>query len=102
MQLQTDYKFEWILNIFFGILAILLLVGTAVLTLFNLPPADLINAWQYAIVQDGYYPILTIFVLFIPTVIPIFVLKMVFIFIFNTFFVKNGEPKIPYFYKLRW
>ena len=102
MQRQTDYKFELILNILFGTTAILLLIGAAIFAIFDLPPADLINAWQVAILTDGYYPILTIAVLFLPAVIPLLLMKVFFIFIFNTFFVKNGEPKIPYLYKLRW
>ncbi|MEM7333035.1 MAG: hypothetical protein AAF490_13180 [Chloroflexota bacterium] len=102
MQLQTEYKFERFLNIFFGIIAILFLLGVAILSIFDLPPASIINALQFAMIGDGYYPILTIGILFIPIIIPLLLLKMVFILIFNTFFVKDGDPKIPYFYKPRW
>ena len=102
MQLQTDYKFEYVINLVLLIVTMLIFAGIAILTIFEIPPAVYISAMQAMILDGAYYPILTIFVLFIPSFIPIIILKLGCILIFNLFFVKEGEPKIPYFYKVRW
>lgn len=102
MQLQTDYLFEKVLNYCVGGVTILLFTGILLAAIFNVPPTTYINDWQLSILGDSYYPFLTAVTLFLPLFIPIVLIKCLCILIFNTFFVKNGEPKIPYTYKMRW
>lgn len=102
MQQQTDYKFERINNLFFLILTIVIFAGITILTIFELPPVVYVSALQAVMLDGEYYPILTIFFVFIPAFIPLVLIKSLTIFLFNLFFVEHGAPKVPYFYKLRW
>lgn len=99
---QTNHRFEKVVNGLFLLLFVISLAVMTWLTLTNTPPAFQINVLQALLLDGEYMPFLTILILIIPVVIGLMVLKTVCVFLFNQFWVKEGETKIPYAYKIRW
>ncbi|MCP4424214.1 MAG: hypothetical protein GY803_06975 [Chloroflexi bacterium] len=99
---QTPHRFEKIVNAASLVLFVIGLAAAAVLALSNTPPALQINLLQALLLEGEYNPFLTIMILVFPIVIVVVILKTICVFLFNQFWLKEGEPKIPYAYKLRW
>lgn len=102
MQSKTDYRFEKIVNLTFLIIIMLGFAAAAWYTLMDIPPAYEINTIQALLLDGEYYPILTIVALVLPLIAVSVCVKSALVFLFNVFAVKPGQPKIPYFYKIRW
>lgn len=102
MQTKTDYFFEKAVNVFF---LIVVFGGFAVatwLTIADISPAYEINTVQALLLDGDYFPMLTAVILIIPIVFVVLIVKTLIVMLFNLLVVKKGEPKIPYFYGLRW
>ncbi len=65
------------MNKFFGIAAVAILITATILTFLNKWPAPLINQWQIKITSDDkYFPALTIFIMALPPLLVLFLIKM--------------------------
>jgi len=99
---QTPHRFEKIVNVASLLIFVIGLAAVTVLALTNTPPALQINVLQALLFDGDYNPFLTIMILVFPVVIAMVILKTICVFLFNQFWVKEGEVKIPYAYKIRW
>lgn len=102
MQSKTDYRFEKLVNLTSLIVIMLGFAVAAWYTIADISPAYEINTLQAIMLEGDYFPILTIIMLVLPLIAVVLVIKTVLVFLFNTVVVNPGEPKIPYFYKIRW
>ncbi len=72
------------LNKIFGILAILILCACVYITLSKLPIALKMNEWQLNFMGDNtYFPVLTIFLLALPALLLLLLIKLLIIKLFN-------------------
>ena len=76
--------------------------AAVILSLNNSPPALQLNILQAFLLNGEYMPLVSALILAFPLLIGIAIVKSICILLFNLFFVKQGEPKIPLAYKIRW
>lgn len=99
---QTSHRFEKFINASFLLLFAFGLAVATWLTVSHTAPARQINVLQALFLDGQHMPLLTIMVLIFPIVLALIILKTVCVFLFNHFWLKEGEEKIPYAYKIRW